>query len=126
MKLARNRGHVNRDEEEKDRDCEEKPAEKEQPSSNSEETSGETDPEFVPDAGDLQRSESSSSCTSESVRCTGAENTDAGALAAPVPEEEAPAELERIIAKEVNHKRLFTVSSPFAFHVILQFTRRTV
>lgn len=121
LKLARNCRHGIGDEEERVWDCEEDRAEKEPPSSSTEETSGETDTEFVPNADDLQRSDSSSSCTSQSVTCSGAKNPEAGALAADVAEEEAAADLKNLIPKEVNHTCLLTVELQVVFHIPLEF-----
>ena len=124
-KLRQKRKQVYGDEEEKVWDCEESPAEKEQPSSNTEETSGETDPEFVPNADELLSNDSSSSCTYERVTCSGVENADAVPLAVHTWEE-APADLSNLTAKEVYHTRLLTLSSKFSNHIPLEFTFRTV
>ena len=121
LKLARNCRQGIRDEEERVRDCEEDTAEKEPPSTSTEETSGASDSEFVPNADDLQRSDSNSSCTSESVTCSGATNPEAGALAAHVAEEEAAADFKNLIAKEVNHTCLLTVELQVVFHIPLEF-----
>lgn len=102
-------------------DCEEENAKEEPPSCSTEETSGETDSEFVPNADDLQSSDSSSSCTSESVTCSGSKKQNAGALAVHVAEEEAAADLKNVIAKEVYHTCILTVELQVLFHIPLEF-----
>lgn len=101
FKLRRKTKHRNRDEAEEDRVSEEEPAEKEPPSSDTQDTLHETDSEFVPSAAELQSKENNSSCTSESVTCTGTENSDRQALAENSSEGEAASNLEKLIAKQV-------------------------
>lgn len=101
FKLGRKTKHRNRDEAEEDRVSEEEPAEKEPPSSDTQDTLHETDSEFVPSAAELQSKENNSSCTSESVTCTGTENSDRQALAENSSEGEAASNLEKLIAKQV-------------------------
>lgn len=106
--LRRRRRLGNGNEEEKVLHFEEEHAEKEPQSSNAEGTSGDTDPEFLPDGDELQSNDSSFSSASESVTCSGADNPDAGAFAVHDSEEGAAADIENLIGKEVYHTRLLT------------------
>lgn len=121
FQLRRKRRLGNGNEEEKVLHYEEEPAEKKPQSSNSEGASGDTDPEFVPDGDEIQSTDNSISCTSESVTCSGADNPDAGAFAVHDSEEGAAADLENLVGKEVHHTRLLTDDWKFESTITVEF-----